>query len=169
MLKTFFIFYSLLLSLSVKSQKTSEDLGKYLFNYFKESSISKIDSLIPTLTEMKTLAQKIGIKNDSEQYISAVNGYESELEKFHENINRIYSDSSKYNFSWERASLEKVVSIFDSLKIDNSDPNSKSAMIMRLNILFYCNSSKFRIVINDAFELNGVWKLGSNIFMMKMD
>jgi len=169
MLKLFFIFFIAILPFTVRSQKTPEELGQYLFRYLKEGSINKIDSLIPTIEEMKTLADKIGIEKDSKQYSDAVNGYESELEKFHENINLIYSDNRDNKLEWKKANFQKVISISDSMKVDNSDPNSKSVVVTRLSIYFVCNSNKFRITIDDAFEVNGLWKLGNNIYIKELN
>jgi hypothetical protein len=168
MLKIFFIFSVTILPFNVSSQKTPEELGKYLFNYFKEGSLNKIDSLIPTLEEMYWLAEKIGIEKDSDQYSDAVNGYDTELEKFRETINGIYSDTLNNKLSWKNAVFEKVISISDSMKIDNRDPNSKSVMVTRLSVYFVCNSNNFRITIDDAFEVNGLWKLGNNIYLKQL-
>lgn len=165
MLKYLLILSIAVLPTKVRSQKTSDELGKYLFNYLKEGNISKIDSLIPTLEEMKDLAEKLEIKKDSKQYTDAVNGYDSEVETFRETISIIYADTLDNHLDWKQAVLQKVVSVSDTVKIDNRDPASKTAAVARLGIYFMCNTNKFRITVNDAFEINGLWKLGSNIYM----
>jgi hypothetical protein len=169
MLKIFFIFSNAILPFTVCSQKTPEELGKYLFNYFKDGSINKIDSLIPTLEEMKTLAEKIGIKKGSKQYSDAVNGYDSELNKFRENIVVIYSDTLDNKLNWKEAGFQKVTSVSDSMKIDNRDPDSQTVIVTRLTVYFVCNSHTFKIAIDDAFEVNGLWKLGNNIYLRQLN
>ena len=169
MLKIFFIFSVLILPFTVRSQKTPEELGQYLFNYLKEGTLNKIDSLVPTLEEMIILAEKIGIPKESKQYSDAVNGYNSELEKFHENINQIYSDTIDNKLEWKKADLQKVISISDSMKVDISDPNSKSVLVTRLSVYFACDTHKFRLTIDDAFEVNGLWKLGNNIYLKELN
>lgn len=169
MLKIFLILSITIIPLPVCSQKTPEELGKLLFNYFKEGSISKIDSLVPTLDEMIALAKKIGIDNDSKEYSEAISGYNSELDKFRENINGIYLDTSDNKLDWKKANFEKVISISDSMKIDNRDLNSKSVLVTRLSVYFSYNSHKFRITVDDAFEINGLWKLGNNIYLKELN
>ena len=167
MTKLFLILIVGIFPLTATSQKNPEQLGNYLFKYLKEGSISKIDSLIPTLDEMKMLAEKIGLKKDSKQYSEAINGYNSELEKFHETINGLYSDTADNHLNWKNANLKKVISFSDSMKIDEKDPKSISVLVTRLSIYFESNSQKFRITIDDAFEVNGSWKLGNNIYLKK--
>lgn len=165
MLKYLLIISITVLPATVRSQKTSDELGKYLFKYLQEGNISKIDSLIPSLEEMKDLAEKLEIKKDSKQYTDAVNGYDSEVETFRETIIGIYADTMDNHLEWKQAVLQKVVAVSDTIKIDNRDPASKTAAVTRLGIYFVCNTYKFRITVNDAFEINGLWKLGSNIYL----
>ena len=169
MLKIFLIFSITILPVTVCSQKNPEELGKLLFNHFKEGSIGKIDSLVPTLDEMKALAKKIGIENDSKEYSDALSGYNSELDKFRENINGIYLDTSDNRLDWKKANFEKVISISDSMKSDNRDPNSKSVLVTRLSVYFSYSSHKFRITVDDAFEVNGLWKLGNSIYLKQLN
>jgi hypothetical protein len=156
------------LPLTVHAQKTPEELGKYLFSYLKAGSISKIDSLIPTLEEMKALAEKLEIKKDSKQYTDAVDGYDNEVEAFRETISAMYANTLNNHLLWKQAVLQKVVAVSDSIKIDNRDPASKTAQITRLGIYFACKGYTFRISVKDAVEVNGLWKLGSNIHLKEL-
>ncbi len=165
--------YSLLICLSfflnngeLSAQTTTTELGKMVLAAFQQDSISKLDKLIPTIAEMKQLADQIGISKAD--FDKAAEEYPGLLSEFHENISMIYSDTAGYNLHWRDAIFEKVITSVDSIPLNNKDPNSRIIPLTGIKIYFLCGTSKFVLILNDVFQCSAIWKIGNNITLRKL-
>ena len=165
---TFLCCFCLFCTFDLEAQSTPEDLGRFIFESIQQDSISKIDRLIPTVDDMKKIAEQLGISKDSKQYAEMLKGREVEITEFHENLNLVYSDTLDNGLKWQMARLEKINKVIDTIQVDNQNPNSKRAPIATVRIYFTSNSNRFFIVLNDVFPEGDLWKTGSSIYMKKL-
>ena len=153
---------------NIKGQNTPEEMGKFIFNSIQQNSLNKIIALFPPWEEMKEVATLFGLEKNPTKYNEVINGYQTEVDAFHENLNLVYSDTFDTGLKWKMAKLEKVTKFIDSIPVDAQNPNGKKVPTVIVKIYLTCDSNRFVIVLDDVFPIRDLWKTGSSIYMKKL-
>ncbi|MGG9971513.1 hypothetical protein ACQ33O_06935 [Ferruginibacter sp. SUN002] len=161
---TFFCCILIICGNNLKAQSTPDDLGKIIFNSFQQGSVSKLDYLIPTLEEMKKIAEVLDTNKNSDQYNKMIKNRDTQITEFQENLNWVYSDTLDNGLNWKITKLEKITTSMDSIQM-----NGKNAPVATVNIYFTCNLNRFVITLNDVFPCGELWKTGSSVYMKQIN
>ena len=151
---------------AANSQKTSEELGKAVFEILKSNTIQYLDTLIPTSEEAVQIyknqgfdVSKLAAKDFSEKYYKHIS-------KLKTRFQRLRDDTVHYNINWFRSEFGKTIIKDKVLYNEDSTIRLKSTI---LEILFTNAENKYIIKFYDVFNYNNVWKLGEDMSFNKSD
>jgi len=155
----------LLFVFSGYAQGTPEELGKAIFTIFQQDSVDNVVRYIPTLAEMDTMANLIGMDTNGDEFKASKAKYPVVLKEFIETIGYIKADE---RVRWKTAVLKEVLVRYETSPVDKDSDVKKAVRIAVIRIEFTSGGNPFYLVIPDSFGIGSKWRMGNNIYLNQL-
>jgi hypothetical protein len=163
---TTFIF-NLLMNVQIFGQKTTEELGKIVFNSFKLNSFDTLYKLKPTTDDLMSFMASLGINKKSLNIKDIDEMRENGLIEFKKLCENVRKDAIIGGASWYDAAFDKVVTSEYNGVVATSNAKGKVLTITIIDILFNSNNQSFKIRLPDCVKYDSIWKMGAHMEFMK--
>lgn len=166
--KTYFTKLFLLIAFfattSSLAQKTTDDLGKTVFQAFKNKNMAALDTLIPSAKDMIELYSADPNIKLPERFEKK---YEHHMILFKAKCQAIMHDTTVYKIDWPVAAIQKIE--LEEKKMPGDTAAKKEYIIPYLNVYFNCNKKRYCLQFKGIHNIKGQWKLNEHVRISDLD
>lgn len=159
-----FILAALLAAGNSFAQNTVDDLGKAVFQVFKNKDLAALDTLIPSAQDMIDLYKEYPNIKLPDRFEEK---YGHHMELFKKKCRAIMEDTTLLRINWPVASLQKVE--LEERKIQADTLAKKKLPIPYLNVFFNCDQKKYCLQFKNIHQIKGQWKLDESVRIRNLD
>ncbi len=159
------ILLVIIFSANLFGQTTPDALGRMVFESFKAKDITKLDTLIPTASQIMTISKEKGLNTDEIKLRDNFEEvYKHHLQKFKDKCLKFIYDTIYFKVDWNSSTYDKSVMTEKEINLTlDSLQNSKRVKVHMLDIHFSDKGHSFIVAFKDVYNYRGLWKIGDNV------
>ncbi|MFM2286830.1 MAG: hypothetical protein RLZZ543_2327 [Bacteroidota bacterium] len=161
-----FLIASLLFSKVILAQSSAKELGERLLHCYVTDSIRQLDKCFPTAEQLITYGRQHGLESKPDVIEAFNKRYPVLLEEVKANLQRIKEEGNSKGIDWKYIHTDGIETTRKMSPRADSDKDSLT--INRVNIDFHYAIRSYRIVIENAIEIDGKYYLDNIIYFREI-